>query len=236
MALPKLNDVPRYPLTIPSTGKEVMFRPFLVKEQKVLLMAMESQDEKQILNAIIDTIGACVYDKINLDKLATFDVEYMFIKIRSKSAGETSKVNAKCRDCGEFSAVEIKLDEIEIDVKNSNKVIKINDNYSLIMKYPNYTGSLLMVDESETETFTSSIFKMIKLSLDKLQTEDELLEFANETEEEIDNFIDSLSAEHLESLTSFILTLPKLQHVLNFKCESCHYNNTLTLQGIQDFF
>ena len=114
MALPKLNDVPKYEITIPSTDKKVYFRPFLVKEQKVLLIALESQDEKQILQAVVDTIKACIYEDIEIDKLAIFDLEYIFLQIRGKSVGETADLIMKCRECNHENKVKVDLEEIKI--------------------------------------------------------------------------------------------------------------------------
>lgn len=236
MALPKLNDVPKYELTIPSTGKEVTFRPFLVKEQKVLLIAMESQDEKQILNAIIDTIDACVYDKINIYNLANFDLEYMFLKIRSVSAGETSKVNLRCVDCEELTEVTIPLDKIKIDINPKEKEIALNDQYTLEMKYPGFNASLLDIDDEDEGTLTKAIFKLIFMCLENLKTEEEIISFKDQPEEEIEQFLESLTSAQFDKIMNFINNLPRLKHEVSFDCSNCNTSNTLTLQGIQDFF
>ena len=132
MALPRLNDVPKYTLKIPSTKKEITYRPFLVKEQKVLLMALESQDDKQILQAVLDTIEACVLDKINATNLALFDLEYVFLKIRSVSVGEGAEVTIKCQKCENPVKTKIDLNSITFDKMPENR-IKINDKYTIQM-------------------------------------------------------------------------------------------------------
>ena len=236
MALPKLNDVPNYELVIPSSGKKVSYRPFLVKEQKVLLMALESQDEKQILTAIVNTIKECIVDEININNLATFDLEYIFTQLRSKSAGETSKVNLLCQKCEEPTEVEIKLSEIEISLDNQNKEIQLTDQYTLIMKYPQYSAILLKVDSKVEETLTEAIFEMIIMCLDELRTDEEIIKFKDESKEEIEKFLEGLTSPQLEKLIGFVNNLPKLQHDIDFECASCNHKNKVTLEGIQDFF
>ena len=235
MALPQLNDVPKYDLVIPSTGQNVTFRPFLVKEQKVLLLALESGDERQILRAIIDTIKHCLVDDVNVDKLATFDIEYIFTQIRSKSAGETSKVNLRCSSCEQYTESVINLEDISIDVNLTNKHIVLNDKYTVVMRYPNYQGILLNV-ESDDSSFTAALFEMVVMCLDELRTEDEIIKFDDETRESIDSFLEGLTAGQLESMINFVRDLPKLQHSVEFNCDNCQAPNNVTLQGIQDFF
>ena len=127
MALPKINELPSYELVIPSTQQKIEYRPFLVKEQKILMMALETQDEKTILKSIVDTINSCVATKIDSSSLATFDIEYIFTQIRGKSVGEKAKVNLKCGKCEKDTEVEIPLDQIKIDLSNVDKKIKLNE-------------------------------------------------------------------------------------------------------------
>jgi len=235
MALPKLNELPSHDLIIPSTGKSVSFRPFLVKEQKVLLMALETQDEKQILKSITDTISACIADKIDINKLATFDVEYIFTQIRSKSVGETSKVSLTCSECNNPNEVTIDLNAIKIDLSNNSKIIELNEKYTLVMKYPNYTA-IVNTNESQNDNLTETIFETIIMCMDELRTEEEIIRLVDEPREEIESFLDGLNNSQLESIMNFINTLPRLEHTVEYKCESCEHENKITLQGIQDFF
>jgi len=236
MALPKLNDLPNYELVIPSTGNTVSYRPFLVKEQKVLLMALESQDEKQILRAMIDTIKSCINDPIKIESLATFDIEYIFTQLRSKSTGETSKVNLKCTECEEYTEVAINLDEIKIELNNDNELIELTDKYTLKMKYPQYSGLLLQTESNDADTLTNAIFKMIIMCLDELRTEEEIIKFSDEPREEIENFLEGLTTTQLDLIMNFVNNLPKLEHKVDFNCNACNHENSLTLQGLQDFF
>ena len=236
MALPKINELPRYELTIPSSKQQVSFRPFLVKEQKTLLIALESQDESQILRAVVDTIGSCVYDPIKLETLATFDVEYVFTMIRSKSVGENANVNLKCTKCEEFTEVVIPLEDIRIEIPEETPTVKLNDNYTIQLKYPQYKALEKELNSSDPDTMTDAMIDMIILCLDKLRTEDELINFANETKENIMTFIESLNTQQFEDLINFVQSLPKLKHDVLFKCDHCDKDNEVLLQGLQDFF
>ena len=236
MALPKVNDVPKYELIIPSTQKQVMFRPYLVKEQKILLMAMESQDEKEILRSVIETIKACVYDDIKIENLATFDVEYIFTQIRSKSVGESTTLNLKCIKCEEGNEVVVPLNDIKIDIDKEKKLIKINDNYTLEMKYPKYSAILLAPEDKEGDSLTEALYETAIMCMGYLITEDEKINFDDETRESIDSFLGSLTASQFEKIMDFVLNLPKITYDLDYKCTSCEHENKITLQGIQDFF
>jgi len=236
MALPQINELPRYELTIPSSKQQVSFRPFLVKEQKTLLIALESQDESQILRAVVDTIGTCVYEPIKLETLATFDVEYMFTMIRSKSVGENANVNLKCTQCEEFTEVVIPLEDIQVKIPEETPTVKLNDNYTIQLKYPQYKGLQKELNSSNPDTMADAMIDMIILCLDKLRTEDELINFANETKENIITFIESLNTQQFENLINFVQGLPKLSHDVLFKCDHCDKDNKVLLQGLQDFF
>lgn len=233
MALPKLNDVPSYDMIIPSTGEQVTFRPFLVKEQKVLLMALEAQDTKQILRAITDTIKACVNDNINPNTLATFDLEYMFSQIRAKSVGETSEVLLACGQCDHENKVTVNISDIKVDVTGIEKNIKLNDQYTIQMRYPRYD---LLADENAENNAAENMIKMIIGCLDKLLTNDEIISFDDETEEEVKTFVDNLTATQLQAVMEFINSIPAVQHKVDFDCEECGTNNEITLKGIADFF
>lgn len=236
MALPQINELPRYELTIPSSKQQVSFRPFLVKEQKTLLIALESQDESQILRAVVDTIGSCVNEQIKLETLATFDVEYMFTMIRSKSVGENANINLKCTKCEEYTEVVVPLEDIKVEIPEEMPTVKLNDNYTVQLKYPQYKGLQKELNSSNPDTLADAMIDMIILCLDKLMTEDELINFADETKENIITFIESLNTQQFEQLIEFVQNLPKLSHDVSFECEHCNEDNTVLLQGIQDFF
>ena len=235
MALPQINDIPKYNLTIPSTGQEVTFKPFLVKEQKILLIALESGDDKQILRSIIDTVTSYILDKINVEKLATFDLEYIFTQIRSKSAGESTKLNLLCSKCEEVTPTVVNLEEISINVDVKDKIIELTDKFTLVMRYPNYKGVLLNVN-GDDDSVTNAIFEMIVMCLDELRTEEEIIKFDDETRESIDAFVGGLTASQIEFIMNFVESLPKLEHDITFNCTHCNTVNEIKLQGLQDFF
>ena len=235
MALPQINDIPKYNLTIPSTGQEVTFKPFLVKEQKILLIALESGDDKQILRSIIDTVTSCILDKINVEKLATFDLEYIFTQIRSKSAGESTKLNLLCSKCEEVTPTVVNLEEISINVDVKDKIIELTDKFTLVMRYPNYKGVLLNVN-GDDDSVTNAIFEMIVMCLDELRTEEEIIKFDDETRESIDAFVGGLTASQIEFVMNFVDSLPRLEHDITFNCTHCNTVNEIKLQGLQDFF
>tara|TARA_B100000131_G_scaffold321617_1_gene372884 strand:+ start:13617 stop:14348 length:732 start_codon:yes stop_codon:yes gene_type:complete len=234
MALPKLNDVPQYTLTIPSTKQKISYRPFLVKEQKVLLMGLESNDDDQMVRSVVNTIEACVEDNINVKDLAMFDVEYMFLQIRGKSAGETAKVHVKCAHCEEQNELDITLDDIEVTGHTKDNKIKLNDQFIIEMRYPNY-NSVVAKEFSKAKTMTDSVYKMIMICLDKLHTNNELINFDDYSEKEINDFVESLNTSQFEQIMNFVNDMPTIKKDLVFDCVKCEKENNYTLRGLQDF-
>tara|TARA_R110002153_G_scaffold273460_1_gene444404 strand:- start:2065 stop:2766 length:702 start_codon:yes stop_codon:yes gene_type:complete len=233
MALPKINEFPNYQLTIPSTKQKISYRPFLVKEQKVLLIAMESQNQSQMLNAIVNTIDACVTSDIEVSQLATFDVEYIFTQIRSKSAGESANIAVKCEECEEDTEVTVEIDDIEIDT-NKDKDIKLNDEYTLTMRYPRWSS---MVDiDANQETLTDALYTLALCCLDIISSEDEQIKFDDETEEEKNSFLENLTSDQFKDVMEFVNNLPKLTKNIDFNCGKCNHANSITLTGMNDFF
>jgi len=236
MALPRLNDVPEYELTVPSTGHSVGFRPFLVKEQKVLMISYESKDVKQILRAVLNCIQACVKN-IDVGKLATFDVDYIFTQIRSKSVGETNDVIMKCTTCGHENKLTINLNEINIDVEKKDMTIELNDTYTLKMKYPTYTdiiGDRVLLNDKRTQT--EQLLATLRNCMEAIQTEEENVILKDETIEEIDDFISSLNDEQYGKIADFVSNVPSMKYQKKFNCEKCEKENTLVVEGLQDFF
>ena len=237
MALPRLNDNPQYELKIPSSQQVVKFRPFLVKEQKVLLIAYESQDRKQILSAMLDTIGVCISEPIDIKKLSTFDVDYMFTMIRSKSVGETTDILIQCSDCDTQNEVKVKLDDIEVPVEKQEMLIPINDKMNVRMKYPNYDFFLnnnTLLDSTKTQS--EIILSMIVGCLESIETEEERINLIDESEEEILGFLESLTTAQFDKISNFVLNIPAMEHDLAFKCVSSGKDNKRKLKGLEDFF
>ena len=236
MALPKLNEVPQYELTIPSTGKIAAYRPFLVKEQKVLLIANESQDRRQVLRALLNTIDACVPD-IDVNQLTGFDVDYIFTQIRTKSVGETSKVGMKCQSCEENNEVTVRLDEVYSSAPPENNIVKLTDQISVEMSYPKYyqvINSEKLLDEDTT--LTEKALETLKMCLTAVITEEERILLKDESAQEIDNFIGSLSNTQLENLLQYVNKIPTLKYDVKFQCQSCGHDNDIQIEGINDFF
>ena len=238
MALPRLNnETPHYELTIPSTGKKAKYRPFLVKEQKNLLVALESKDPKNIVNSVLFSIESCVED-VNASKLATFDVDYLFTQIRGKSVGETSKIVVPCIKCETESTVTVNLDDIQINTKElKDNVIKLTQDISIKMKYPTYDDMIQneILFESNSNN-TEILFETISTCIESVMTENDNILFKDESKEEKERFINSLTNEQLEKISLFIDSIPTLKHELKHVCSKCSHENTTVLQGIQDFF
>ena len=237
MALPKLNnDAPSYSLTIPSTKKTINYRPFLVKEQRNLLIALESKDPKQILNAVLVCIESCS-PGIDSSKLSTFDVDYIFVQMRSKSVGETTKILSACTECSHEHTIDINLDNINTDYGDIDNVIPITPDISIKMKYPTYAD--LMKNDSmfnEDQRATEILFETITSCIESVQTQDDNISLKDESKAEVETFINSLTNEQLEKLSIFVDSMPSLEHTIDYTCQSCGHNNSLTLKGIQDFF
>jgi len=235
MPLPIVNEVPRYTLTVPSTKKELRYRPFLVKEQKVLLIALESQDNKQILSSIVDTISSCIEEDLDKSSLTTFDVEYMFTRIRAKSVGETSKIIVKCSECEADNDHEVQLDQINVEVPDKIEKIQLNDQYTLKLKYPMYSH-MTKADLSEGASSAETLYYLTIGCLDSLQSEEENFSFKDETKKDTEDFLDSLTSEQFSEIMEFVNTVPSLTHDIEFTCTTCNKDNTYTLRGINDFF
>ena len=237
MALPKLNnDAPSYSLTVPSTKKTINYRPFLVKEQRNLLIALESKDPKMVLNAVLTCIESCS-PNINASKLSTFDVDYIFTQIRGKSVGETTKILSECTECGHEHTINLNLDDIKIDHKHVDNIIPITKDINIVMKYPTYDD--LMKNDSvfnEDKTSVELLFETITSCIESVQTQDNYISLKDEPKAEVETFINSLTNEQLEKLSIFVDSMASLEHTIDYTCQSCAHNNSLTLKGIQDFF
>ena len=236
MALPRLNEVPRFEMVIPSNKKRVKFRPFLVKEQKILLMAYETKDTKQILNAITDTIESCV-EGIDINELANFDVDYIFSQIRSKAVGETAKVSMPCSNCEHKTGVEVSFENTRLTSDPKESIIKVTDDISVEMKYPSYNDIryndiVLNPNASATEIGMETV----RMSMQAILTEDERILLKDESKEEVTRFIDSLSTEQFESLSEFVKEIPRLVVDIEYDCEACGTKNTRVVNTIEDFF
>lgn len=234
MALPKLNATPAYEMTVPSTKQKVTFRPFLVKEQKILLMALETQDRNEIVRAVTRTVRACVEQ--DLGKLTSFDVDYMFTIIRSKSVGETAEVLLKCSHCDHNNEVTIQLDHAFVDGDVNNATIELTSDIHLSMQYPSYEQLLQSEALTKGASITESLMELIIVCLDSVHTQDERISFKDESREEIIKFIESMSAQQFDKLSEFVSKAPALAYNTTFVCSSCGGSNDASLRGMDDFF
>ena len=235
MALPKLNESPSYTVTIPSSGQETSFRPFLVKEQKALLIAYETQDKQDMVRSIIRTIHACVEDPIDT-KLTTFDVDYLFTKIRAKSVGETADVQTKCSECDTTNEINIELDNIVLEGDVDAKTIELTDSVSVEMRFPTYEEFLKNPVLNEEGTMTEGLVELLITCMDAVLTEEERVVLSDEPREAIVEFIDSMTAAQFEKVAEFVNTMPAISQEVEFTCQSCGHVNTRVLKGMDDFF
>ena len=233
MPLPVIN-APTYELTIPSTGQTVQYRPFLVKEEKILLMANEGGEASEIVRAMKQIIGNCIQNGYNTNNMPLFDVEYIFLKLRSKSVNEFSEVGFRCPECDEVNKVQIDLSEVEnsTDDNHSNKVELTND-IGLIMKYPQL-DSINMNDLQSTDVDT--IFNVVSSCIDSIYQGEEIHDSDDYTKQEISEFINNLTQEQFLKIQQFFDTMPKLSHTVPYKCNECEYDEPLLLEGLQNFF
>ena len=233
MALPKLNSNPKYEMVIPSLQKKVRFRPYLVKEEKILLMAFESQDTIQAMKAIIDTIIVCVDDKIKKEELTTFDVEYMFTKLRSKSVGERSNINVACSNCKENNEVSINIDEIEIALDNPSQTIELQEDVHVEMGYP---SAEVLMNMKEGISQTEQLIELVVYSIKNIMSEEEQLNASDVSSKELREFVDSMTGEQFKKVSEFVATIPTLTKDIEFECKKCETENKTTLSGFTDFF
>ncbi len=234
MNLPKLNNVPKYKITVPSTNKEVTFRPFLVKEEKILLIALESQDPVQIATAITDTVISCISEEISRKDLKSYDIEFLFLKIRAKSVGETANLLFKCESCDTENEVSVNLEEIKMNVIEIDNRIKISNDIYIEMKHPTFE-SISRNKKLTTNSPTTQVFGLIQESISAVLTEDERIDIKDVTDEEFQEFIESMTQEQFTKIREYIESIPKLSHDINYSCKNCNTNNDITLEGLQNF-
>ena len=238
MPLPKIST-PSYELVVPSTKKKIKYRPFLVKEEKILIMAMESQDSKQIANAIKDVLSACILTRgTKVNNLSTFDIEYLFLNIRGKSVGEEVEVMVTCPDDGETQVpTTINLDEIMVQInKDHSPDIKLDDEYTLRMKYPSMDEFIKTNFNVDGSVNVDDTFKLIASCVDQVYSEDESWAGADCTKKELSDFVESLNSKQFKDIEKFFDTMPKLSHTVKVTNPKTKKENEIVLEGLQSFF
>ena len=237
MMLPTINKFPKYDSVIPSTQQSIRIRPYNVGEEKTLLIAYEGEDTKEIAKAILEIVLSCVEEDIDKRRLTMFDVEYLFLQIRSKAVGETSKVNLNCGNCENIIEVQVNLNEIEILKENfPERKVEITSDYMLDLKFPLYLELIESQEEKVPDSLNQLLFNLVLRSLDKLHTPDELIDFKDVPRSEVIDFISNLTTAQYGKIVNFIENLPQLSQDIEYHCDKCDNNNKYTLQGLSDFF
>ena len=239
MPLPKINT-PTYEMTLPSTGKKIKYRPFLVREEKILIMAMESEDMTEITNAIVQILSDCIISKdVKVESLATFDIEYLFLNVRSKSVGETVDVNITCPDDGETQVeMSIDIDSIKVQKNRGHKnIIKLDDELSLKLKYPSLEQ--FVENNFETTEGASEIgqsLSMITSCVEMIYNSEESWEASEYSKKEMDEFIEQLNTKQFKQIEKFFTTMPKLSHTIAVKNPKTGVESEIVLEGLASFF
>ena len=239
MPLPKINT-PTYELTLPSDGKKIKYRPFLVREEKILIMALETEDMKQITDAVLTILNGCIMTRgVKIEHLPSFDIEYLFLNVRAKSVGEKIDVNLTCPDDNKTSVtVEIDLDAIKIKKnKKHTKTIKLDDSLSLKLKYPSMDSFIGNDFESAgDDTDIKSTLKLITSCIDMIYNDEESWNGSDSTEKELEEFIEQLNTKQFQLIENFFTTMPKLSHSVKIKNPTTEVESTIILEGLAAFF
>ena len=257
MGLPTIT-VPEYTLKLPSTGEEYKYRPFLVKEEKILLMAMESEDEKQIMDATIDIIKNCVVGELDIDDLPIFDIEYIFLQLRGKSKGELLELKYKCPKCQGSIPLGINIDDIKVITKEGhNTKIELQDNLGIVMRYPNITiqkkiSEHQTPEEAEDKIAIEGLFETIIHCIDYIYDAESTYPAKDHTKKELTEFLESLNDNQFQQISKFFETSPGLKHDVELHCKNqvkgketkgketkgkvCNYKEKITLEGLASFF
>ena len=237
MPLPTIST-PTYELVLPSSGRKIKYRPFLVKEEKILIIALESEDQSQIANAIKNILASCILTKgIKVEKLSTFDIEYLFLNVRGKSVGEQIEVMVTCPDDGKTQVpMSINIDSIKVNKsKNHKKDIKLDDTYTLRLRYPsldefinqNFTAENIKVDDT---------FELIASCIDQVYSEEESWTHEDCTKKELVEFIEQMNSSQFKEIETFFETMPKLSHKVKVKNPNTKVESEIVLEGLQNFF
>jgi len=236
MALPKLG-YPTYELELPSTGKTIKYRPFLVKEEKVLLLALESQDEKQVINAVKDLIKNCVISRIKVEELPSFDLEYLFLKIRAASIGETIVMNVTCLDDNETEVeAVININDVEVfKPEGHDPKIMFDEESGIVMRYPSMK-QFVEREFLQKEMKTEEVYDFIADSIDQIFQGEEVYDSGTTTKKEFREFVDSLTTKQFEKIQQFYTTSPKLRHVFTVVNPKTGKDSEYTIEGLQNFF
>ncbi len=238
MPLPTIAT-PTYELELPSTGKTIKYRPFLVKEEKLLVLALESEDNKQISTAIQAVLKSCIKSRgVKVEQLPTFDIEYLFLHIRGKSVGEDIEVNLICPDDNETSVpVTINIDDIKVQKsKDHNNQIKLDKNLMMELKYPSLEQFVKNNFDFEEGSQVDQSFEVIAGCIDKIYTEEEVWSTSDCTKKEVTNFLEQMSSKQFKEVERFFETMPKLSHEVEITNPNTKVESSVVLEGLSSFF
>jgi len=234
MPLPKI-EVPNHKINIFSTTENITYRPFLVKEEKILLTALAGENNEEIIQAIRQIVQNCIIKpEINVEILPMFDLEYLFVNLRSKSVGSISEIGLECNNCGEENRFEINLEEIELkrDPSHTQEIELVESSVGVIMKYP----TIELINNASEEGGVEELYSLISNCIDIVYTPDEEHNMNDYTEEERTSFFESLTQEHFLKLQNFFNTIPYTHYNLDYNCQHCEHQEDMELRGINNFF
>ncbi len=232
MALPKIS-VPRYDVELPSTGKTLKMRPYLVKEEKVLMIALESSDPTQITQAVRDVISEC-YNLDSLEDLTTFDIEYLFLHLRGKSVGEQIELQIKCEHCEELNPLQIDVNDIKVQNLKSDNIVMVTDTVGLKMRWPSVeTFGALDIDKLNT---VEGLMQLIIQCIESIFDDDAVYDAKQTSEKELVEFIENLNSEQFKKVQAFFQDMPVIEHIEEIVCSSCNEKSKVELRGLQSFF
>ena len=238
MPLPKIST-PTYELELPSTGQEIQYRPFLVKEEKLLVLALESENTKEITTAIKNVIKSCIQTKnIKVESLPTFDIEYLFLNIRGKSVGEEIEVNVICPDDGEtYVPVKINIDEIQVQKnEDHNNKIQVDDNIVMQMKYPSLDQFIKNNFDFSGDANMDQSFDLVASCIDKIFNDEEVWTSSDVTKKELIDFLEQMNSAQFKQIEKFFETMPKLSHSVKVKNPKTEVESEVVLEGLSSFF
>ena len=238
MPLPTIST-PTYELTLPSSKRKIKYRPFLVKEEKILIIAMESQDVKQIARAVKDVLSKCIMTKgTKVEKLSTFDIEYLFLNIRGKSVGEHIEVMVTCPDDGKTQVpMSINIDDINVQTDENHTIdIKLDETYTLRMKYPSLDEFIKSNFNFDTNMNVDDTFDLIASCIDQVYSDEESWSHQECTKKELTEFVDQLNSSQFKEVEKFFETMPKLSHTVKVTNPNTKVESEIVLEGLQNFF
>ena len=233
MALPKLNT-PTYELVLPSTGEKIKYRPFLVKEQKLLMLAQESKDENSLADTLGQLVKSCTFEKIDAENSPMFDIEYIFLKLRAKSVGETAEISILAKDDNKTRVpIKVNLDKIDIHMTaDHTNEVQIDDKIKLVLKYP-VLRDMKHISESDDEY--KKMFAVLNKCIHEIHHGDKIYNSIDVTQKEIDEFVESMNTSQLAKVLDFFTTMPKLRHPVSFINPKTKVKNEVVLEGLQTF-